>query len=290
MEGVDQMNAKGLLATFFTFLFLLSLVSMSQMIKEDKILIDDNRKYGLSLVKTTWRFNQVRDASLELMGNVGKISFTHDSNWARFSFSLPRTSQQALFERRLADFNRFVRKYPDTTDLNINGGKFDLTTLSLRELDFNFSQKLGAARDENAAFITPYAPDFNSYLVEVRLLGQDFSSLSAGYTPCSDCNSPIGLRVYVRDDNGEVMGSFVHDNLDAFNYSQVIVETTSPGSADFNIAILPVGRLSMRNDSNSASDFNAQINFGNGQKELPLLSLPAGLIEVGDKVLGARKK
>lgn len=284
------MNAKGLLATFFTFLFLVSLISMSQQIKEDKTLIDDNRKYGLSLVKTVGRFDQVADATLSLMENVGKVSFAHDSNWVRFSFRLPRTTEQTLYEQRLSDLNRFMGKYPDTMDFNLNGGKFELTTLAMWELDFNFTQKLGQARDENAAFITPQIPDFNSYLVEIRLLGQDFSSLSSGYTPCSDCNAPIGLRVYVKDDNGETVGSFVHDNLDAFNYSQVIVETTSPGGADFNIALLPVGILSLRNDSNSASDFNAQINFGNGQRERPFLSLPSGLIEVSDRVLGARKK
>jgi hypothetical protein len=284
------MNSKGLLATFFTFLFLISLLSMSQHIKENKILIDDNRKYGLSLVKTTERFDQVLEGSLALMENVGKLSFSHDSNRARFSFSLPRTAEQALYEQRLSDFNQFVRKYPDTLDFNLNGGKFDLTTLSMWELDINFTQKMGPARDENAAFITPRIPDFNSYLVEIRLTGQDFTSLSSTVTNCSDCSSPIGLQVYVKDENGEVVDSFNNGNLDSFNYSEVIVETSSPGGADFNVSILPVGILSVRNDSNSVSDFNTQINFDTGQTELPFACLPSGLIEVHDTVLGARKK
>jgi hypothetical protein len=86
------------------------------------------------------------------------------------------------------------------------------------------------------------------------------------------------------------MGSYDNSNLDAFNYSEVLIQTSAPGTDDLNVAILPVGRLSMRNDSNASCDFNALIDFGPDNQELPFPHFPRGLIEVTDKVLGARKK
>jgi hypothetical protein len=290
MEGVDQMNRTGLLVTFFTFLFLASLIGMSFTIKEHQTYIESTRKYGLSISRTGERFDQVEDAMLSLMENVGRVSFDRDFNFARFSFSLPRTQAQSLYESRLADLNRFVKKYPDSFDFNLNGGLVDLTTFSLWKNDVNFTQKLGASRDENAAFIVPHLPDFNYFLVEIRLTGQDFNHLSYSVTDCSNCSAPIGLRVIVKDENGSIVETYDHGNLDAFNHSEVLIETSAPGSTDLNVAILPVGRLSMRNDSNSTCDFNALIDFGGDNDELPVPHFPHGLIEVSDKVLGARKK
>ena len=284
------MNRQGLLITFFTFIFLSSIVAMTYEVKSNLIQHDHNKKWGLGIARIGDSFDQIEDGLLSLAEKVGGLEVECDYNYLQVSFSLPRASQQSLYQSRAADFNRFVRRFNSPLDFNFNGEAFDLDTFSFWESDVNFGQRLESFRDENAFYISPRIPLFDSYQVELRLLGQDFNGLSYSLTECSDCNVAIGLRVEVKDENGETVDSFAHSNLDAFNYSEVLVQTTSPGGNDFNLSILPVGVLSVRNDSNSASDFNALIDFGSGNRHLPRPHFSHGLIEVGDRVLRAEKK
>ena len=216
------MNRQGLVITFFTFLFLTSIVAMTYAVKENLVLHDHNKKWGLGVARIGERFDQVEDGLLSLAEKVGGLEAEHDHNYFQVSFSLPRASQQALFEGRAADFNRFVRRFSNALDFNLNGGDYDLDAFFFWESDVNFGQRLHGFRDENAFYISPRIPAFDAYLVEVRLLGQDFNNLSSSLVECSDCNAPIGLRVVVKDDNGETVESFVHANLDAFNHLRAI--------------------------------------------------------------------
>lgn len=276
----DGMNSKGFFITLAVFLFAIFLVTiialynstMNSYAEKDYLL---NKIYQISYQK------EVFEKNLLDIFNKTNINWFTDNNKISFLLRIPDNNNREILRKRSKIFADFFYSSLLGSNVTINSNYFYCPNLTIMPYNIDFNNSLC---DANALYIKPNTIgyfDFNYYVLDFNLHGQDFNELIENITPCISCKFPLGLKVIVRNSLGIVEAT--SDNIiDANAYSEIIIKTTAPKENDFNISISSLANLKFFNDSNSFVDINATILFDYNAQEKPFVTMPENVFIVSD--------